>query len=148
MGPSRQQPEWRLNSVIRRHLAISEPRFWSVVISQVPQDGHREESIRMKAFEDYIRDNVVSWFNWSKSHKLQVDVMEELILITGCTVVDSWAASTVAFVGHSELAEISPLAQTPDRSDRSFEVGDFEGVVTQHCIYFDSVHFPRSLHSP
>ena len=89
---------------------------------------------------------MVSWFNWSKSQKLPVDVMEELILVTGCTLVDSWAA--VAFVGRSESAEISLVAQTPDRSDRSFEVGDFEGDVTQHCSYFDSFRFPRSLHLP
>ena len=112
----------------------------------LPCDGHREGFIRIKAFEDYIRDNVVSWFNWSKSQKLPVDAMEELILVTGCTLVDSWAA--VAFVGRSGSAEISLVAQMPDSSDRSFEISHFEGAVTHHCSYFDSVRFPRSLHSP
>ena len=71
----------------------------------------------MKAFEEYIRDNVVSWFEWSKDKKLCVERMEDLILITGCTLVDSWAAA--AFVGRSETAEISLVAQTGDKSERS-----------------------------
>jgi len=97
--------------------------------------------MRTKAFEDYIRDNVVSWFNWSKNQKLPVDAMEDLILVTGCTLVDSWAA--VAFLGRSGSAEISLVAQTFDRSDRSFECSNIQGDVIRHCSYFDFVRFPR-----
>ena len=97
--------------------------------------------MRTKAFEGYIRDNVVSWFNWSKNQKLPVDAMEDLILVTGCTLVDSWAA--VSFIGRSGSAEISLVEQTSDRSDRSFECGNVQGDVIQHCSYFDLVRFPR-----
>jgi hypothetical protein len=83
---------------------------------------------------------VVSWFEWSKDKKLGVERMEDLILITGCTLVDSWAAA--AFVGRSETAEISLVAQTGDMSERIFECSNVQGDVTHHCSYFDSVRFP------
>jgi hypothetical protein len=106
----------------------------------LPHDADREEVVRTKAFEDYIRDNVVSWFNWSKDQKLPVDAMEDLILVTGCTLVDSWAA--VAFLGRSGSAEISLVEQSFYGSDRSFECSNIQGDVIQHCTYFDFVRFP------
>jgi len=63
---------------------------------QVPHDGHGGDIIRPKVFEDYIRDNVASWFDWSQKNGLDVERMEDLILIdliTGCTLVTSWAAA-------------------------------------------------------
>jgi hypothetical protein len=96
--------------------------------------------MRIKAFEKYIRDNVVSWFEWSKIKDLPVERMEDLILVTGYTLVDSWAAA--AFVGRSETAEISLVARTRDMSERSFECSNVQGDVTHHCSYFDSVRFP------
>jgi hypothetical protein len=83
---------------------------------------------------------VVSWFEWSKNKDLPVERMEDLILVTGCTLVDSWAAA--AFVGRSETAEISLVAQTRDKSERSFECSNIRGDVTHHCSYFDLVCFP------
>ena len=59
----------------------------------LPHGGHREDVIRTKVFEDYIRDHVVSWFNWAQKNKLGVERMEDLILVTGCTLVTSWAAA-------------------------------------------------------
>ena len=72
--------------------------------------------------------------------------MEDLILVTGYTLVDSWGA--VAFVGRSGEAEISLIVQTPNRSDRSFECSNIQGDVMQHCSYFNSVRFPRPIYSP
>jgi hypothetical protein len=65
--------------------------------------------------------------------------MEDLILVTGCTLVTSWAA--VAFLGRTGTAEIS-LVQTSDRSETSFEFNNIRGNVAQHCSSFDSVGIP------
>jgi hypothetical protein len=73
--------------------------------------------------------------------------MEELILVTGCTLVDAWAAA--AFVGRTEMAEISLAAsRTPDKSDIRFECRSIQGDVAQHYNDFDSKRFPRSVYSP
>jgi len=112
----------------------------SGALLSLPHDGHEEDVIRRKAFEKYIQDNVASWFEWSKNKDLPVEHMEDLILVTGCTLVDSWAAA--AFVGRSETAEISLVAQTRDESERSFECSNIRGDVTHHCGYFDLVCFP------
>ncbi|KAF8491436.1 hypothetical protein F5888DRAFT_1598287, partial [Russula emetica] len=59
----------------------------------LPHKGRRKDVIPIKVFQDYIRDNVFSWFRWSKKMKLPVERMEDLILVTGCTLVTSWAAA-------------------------------------------------------
>lgn len=104
----------------------------------LPHIGHREDVIRPKVFQEYIRDNVISWFDWSQKNGLGVERMEDLILVTGCTLVTSWAA--VAFLGRTGAAQIS-LVQTPDRSETSFDFSNIRGNVAQHCNSFDSVGF-------
>src|SRR6267154_2340616 len=59
----------------------------------LPHGGHSEDAIRTKVFEDYIKDNVESWFRWSKRWGFPVKRMEDLIFVTGCTLVTSWAAA-------------------------------------------------------
>jgi hypothetical protein len=105
----------------------------------LPHGGRREDVIRTKVFHDYIRDNVVSWFDWSQKNGLGVERMEDLILVTGCTLVTSWAA--IAFLGRTGTAEIS-LVQMPDRSERSFECNNIRGDVAQHSSGLGSVSFP------
>jgi len=95
----------------------------------IPHEGRREDVIRPKAFGDYIRDNVVSWFEWSKKIGLGVEHMEDLILVTGYTLVTSWA--TAAFLGRSGTAEIS-LIHTPDESERCFAFSNIRGDVNLH----------------
>jgi hypothetical protein len=102
----------------------------------IPHDGCREDVIRTKVFEDYIRDNVVSWFEWSKKIGLGVEHMEDLILVTGCTLVTSWVAT--AFLGRSREAKVS-LVQMQDNSERSFEFSNIQGDVARHCSRFDPV---------
>jgi hypothetical protein len=102
----------------------------------LPHDGYRKDAIVTKIFQDYIRDNVVSWFSWSQKIGLSVERMEDLILVTGCTLVTSWAA--VGFLGRTGTAEVS-LIQMPDRSERSFECNKIRGDVVQHCSGFDPV---------
>jgi hypothetical protein len=73
---------------------------------------------------------VVNWFEWSKKIKLGIDRMEDLILVTGCTLVTSWAA--VAFLGRSGTAEIS-LAHTPHEGERCFAFSNNRGDMARHC---------------
>ncbi|KAI0282668.1 hypothetical protein BC826DRAFT_274337 [Russula brevipes] len=78
-----------------------------------PQDGVREDVLRTKAFEDYIRDYAESWFSVAQRHNLDVRHMEDLILVTGCTLVPSWGVA--AFVDDTVDAETSMTCQTfPD----------------------------------
>jgi hypothetical protein len=105
-----------------------------------PHDGRCEDAIRLKAFEDYIRDNVDNWFEWSKKIGLRVAHMEDLILVTGCTMVTSWA--TAAFLGRSETTQIS-LVDTPDKSEKCFEFRNIQGDVARHCSRSYPVCFPR-----
>jgi len=102
--------------------------------------------MRGKAFEEYIRDNVGSWLDWSKNQKLPVERMEDLILVTECTLVTLWAAA--AFIGRSEKAKTALVPQPQDSSGQCFEFRNFEGDVTHNCSYFDSVRFFRSVYSP
>lgn len=71
----------------------------------LPQDGIREDVLRTKAFEGYIRDNVYSWFHFAKRTGLDVERMEDLILVTGCTLATSWGVA--AFVDSTQDAEVS-----------------------------------------
>jgi len=112
----------------------------------LPHDGHREYLMREKAFEEYIRDNVGSWFAWSKNQKLPVERMEDLILVTECTLITLWAAA--AFIGRSEKAKTALVPQPQVSSGPSIEFRNFEGDVARSCSYFDSVRFFRSVSSP
>jgi len=111
-----------------------------------PHDGHREYIMREKAFEKYIRDNVGSWFDWSKNENLPVERMEDLILVTECTLGTLWAA--VAFIGRSGTAKVALVPQPQDSSGQSFEFRNSEGDVARNCGYFDSVGFFRSVYWP
>ena len=102
----------------------------------LPHDGQRESLMRKKAFEKYIRDNVGSWFDWSRNEDLPVERMEDLILVTDCTL---WA--TAAFIGRSESAKFALVTPSQDLSGQRFEFSNSEGDVTHNCSYFDSVRF-------
>ena len=105
----------------------------------LPHDGRRESLTCKKALEKYIRDNVDSWFDWSKNEDLPVECMEDLILVTECTLVTLWAAA--AFTGRSESAKCAMVTPSQDLSGQGFEFSNSEGDVTHNCSYFDSVRF-------
>ena len=105
----------------------------------IPHDGHREDVIRTKVFEDYIRNNVESWFDWSQKNGLDVKRMEDLILVTGYTLVTSWAAA--AFLGRSGAAEVS-LVERPHQNGTRVEFNSFRGDVARNCHRFDTVRSP------
>ncbi|KAF8463242.1 hypothetical protein DFH94DRAFT_858011, partial [Russula ochroleuca] len=58
----------------------------------LPDGGYREDVIQRAPFEDYFRDNIDRWFSRAKE-KGFVKRMEDLILVSGCTLVPSWAAA-------------------------------------------------------
>ena len=103
----------------------------------LPHGGHREDVIRTKAFEDYIRDHVVSWFSWAHKNRLGVERMEDLILVSGCTLVASWAAATS--VDHTMDAEISLASRVLNNGSASFVWSNIRGNVVYHNSRFDPV---------
>jgi hypothetical protein len=106
----------------------------------LPNGGHREYVIRMKVFEDYIRDHVDRWFNWAQNNKLGVERMEDLILVSGCTLVTSWAAA--AFVDNTFEAEISLASRPLSNVGVSFVWGNVRGRVSYHNSRIDQVRSP------
>jgi len=109
-------------------------------VLSLPNGGHREDVIRTKVFEDYIRDHVDSWFNWAQNNKLGIERMEDLILVSGCTLVASWAAA--AFVDNNLDAEISLTSRTFSNVGTSFVWGNSRGRVAYHNSRFDPVRSP------
>jgi hypothetical protein len=110
----------------------------------LPNGGHREDVIRTKAFEDYFRDNVVGWFTWAQKNKLGVERMEELILVTGCTLVTSWAVAA-AFADGNVDAELSLAARMLANGGASFVWSKIRGPVVYNNSHFDAVRSPRYL---
>ena len=116
----------------------------------LPRKGHRNDIIPIKAFENYIRDNVDSWFRWSKKMNLPIERMEDLILVTGCTLVTSWAAAV--FDGHmpvdSDAAAATLETRKFDGGKAQFFWRNIRGSVEYHNSHFDSVRSPGYVFSP
>jgi hypothetical protein len=108
----------------------------------LPHGGHHEDAIRTKAFEDYIRDNVVSWFAWARSNDMGVERMEDLILVTGCTLVTAWAAATFDnYAMPVGSTAISLDAQKSDHGRAQFVWRNIRGNVEHYNSHFDPVRF-------
>jgi hypothetical protein len=106
----------------------------------LPNGGHHEDVIRAQPFEDYIEDYVDSWFTWAKKNRLGVERVEDLILVSGCTLVTSWAAA--AFVDDAMDAEISLKSRTFNSSGASFVWSNIRGSVLYHNSHFEPVRPP------
>jgi hypothetical protein len=106
----------------------------------LPHGGHRNDIIRKKAFEDYIRNHVASWFTWAQENQLGVERIEELILVSGCTLATAWAV--IAFVDNTMEAEIS-LASRTDNGGARFVWSNTQGPVRYNNSHFDPVSLPR-----
>jgi hypothetical protein len=118
----------------------------------LPHGGRSEDVIRTKVFEDYIRDNVDSWFRWSKRRGFPVERMEDLILVTGCTLATSWAAAVFhnnkMSTADSDAATISLDIQKSNCGRAQFSWRNDRGNVDYHNSYFDPVSFPDYVFSP
>jgi hypothetical protein len=116
----------------------------------LPHKGHRKDVIPIKVFENYIKDNVDNWFLWSKEMMLPVEHMEDLILVTGCTLVTSWA--TAVFDDHmsvdSDAATLSLEARKSDGGGAQFFWRNIRGNVEYHNSRFDPVRYPGYVFSP
>ena len=116
----------------------------------LPHKGNSKDVIHTQDFKDYIRDNVDSWFRWSKKMKLPVEHMEDLILVTGCTLVTSWAAA--AFDGHmqvdSDATAISLEARKSDGGGAEFFWRNNRGMVEYHNSHLYPVRSPSYVFSP
>ena len=108
----------------------------------LPHGAHSEDVIRTKLFEDYIKDNVDNWLRWSRKEGLPVENMEDLILVTGCTLAKSWAAA--AFDGtmsrDSDATAVSLEARKFDGGGAQFIWRNNRGSVEYH--HNDSVCSP------
>ena len=106
----------------------------------LPFDGLREDIIRTKVFEDFIRDHVDSWFAFARRFRLDVERMEDLILVTGCTLVTS--CGVAAFVDSALDSEISLRTQVRHGGGATFDWRVNRPTVNYRNSYHDAV---RSL---
>ena len=96
----------------------------------LPNGGLHEDVIRLQTFQDYIQDHVDSWSTWAQKNRLSVERVEDLILVSGCTLVTSWAAA--AFVDDTMDAEISLASRALDKGGSSFVWSNIRGRVLYH----------------
>ena len=108
----------------------------------LPNGGHHEDVIRAQAFENYIQDYVDSWFTWAQKNQLGVKRVEDLILVSGCTLVTSWAAAAFVDSDDTTDAEISLASRTINGGTASFVWSNIRGHVLYHNSRFEPVHFP------
>jgi hypothetical protein len=110
----------------------------------LPDGGYREDVIQRAPFEDYFRDNIDRWFSRAKE-KGFVKRMEDLILVSGCTLVPSWAAAVS--MDRTMEADIS-LASTKLSDGRTdFVWSNIRGPVVYHNSVFDPVRFLGYIYS-
>jgi hypothetical protein len=112
----------------------------------LPNGGHHEDVIRAQAFEHYIKDYVDSWLTWAQKNQLGVERVEDLILVSGCTLVTSWAAA--AFADDTMDAEISLASTALSNCGASFVWSNIRGRVLYHNSRFEPVRYPGYVQSP
>ena len=71
--------------------------------------------------------------------------MEDLILVSGCTLVSSWAAA--AFVYNTLEARISLARRTLSNGGESFVWCNIKGAVEYHDNNIDPVRSPNIVYS-
>ena len=117
----------------------------------LPHDGYRRDIIPTKVFKNYIKDNVDNWFRWSKKMMLPVEHMEDLILVTGCTLVTSWAVAAFDTSSYrpvdSDTTTISLEARKCDGGRAQFFWRNIHGNVEYHNSRFDPVRSPGYVFS-
>ena len=96
----------------------------------LPRGGYREDAIHKRMFRERIRDNADSWFNWSRNVDLPVDRMDDLILVTGCTLVSSYALAVLDdYIADAQIS----LVNTPlSNEGASFVWSNIRGTIEYH----------------
>lgn len=89
---------------------------------------------------------MVSWFEWSKNIGLGVGSMEDLIIVSGCTLVTSWGAAV--FPEHDLEAAISLADHALPNGGGRFVWGNINGAVPHHNSQLESVRSPVCVLSP
>jgi hypothetical protein len=82
---------------------------------------------------------VSSWFTWAQDNSLRdvrVKRMEDLILVTGCTLVDAWATATS--VDKNIETEISLASGMSSKGVPSFTWSNIRGPI----VYYNSLVGP------
>ncbi|KAH9057207.1 hypothetical protein EDB87DRAFT_1565573 [Lactarius vividus] len=70
----------------------------------LPLNGVREDAIRTKAFETYIRKHCDSWLEFASVNEIDVR-LEDIIFVTGCDLTSSWAMA--AFVNSLDHGSVT-----------------------------------------
>ena len=68
----------------------------------LPFNCHREDAIRTKAFETYVRKHCDSWLEFAAINDLDAR-LEDIILVTGRDLTSSWAMATFINPLHPEI---------------------------------------------
>ena len=106
----------------------------------LPNGGRHEDVVRKKEFEKYIRDHVEDWFTWAQNNKLGVKRLEDILFVSGCTLVTSWAAAV--FLDNNMEAKITLASKTLSNGGTSFIWSNIQGPVVYHSSSFDPVRSP------
>ena len=107
----------------------------------LPCGGYREDAIHKRMFRERIRDNVDSWFNWSRNADLPVDRMDDLILVTGCTLVTSYASAV--FDDHIAEAQTSLVSRPLNNGGAIFLWSNMRGTIEYHDSQLNPVCLSR-----
>lgn len=103
----------------------------------LPCGGYREDAILKRVFRELIRDNADSWFDWSRNADLPVDRMNDLILVTGCTLVSSYALAVLD--DQIADAQISLRSIQLNNGGASFVWSNIRGNIEYHDSRVDPV---------
>ena len=112
----------------------------------LPCGGYREDAIHKRMFRERIRDNVDSWFNWSRNADLPVDRMDDLILVTGCTLVTSYASAVLE--DYIADAQISLVNRPLHNGGSRFIWSSIRGTIEYHDSQLKPVRLSRLHYLP
>jgi hypothetical protein len=112
----------------------------------LPCGGFREDAIQKRMFRERIQDNVDSWFNWSRNADLPVDRMDDLILVTGCTLVTSYASAVLE--DHIADAQTSLVSRPLNNGGASFVWSNIRGTIEYHDSQLNPVCLSRLHYLP
>ena len=112
----------------------------------LPCGGYREDAIHKRMFRECIRHNVDNWFNWARNVDLPVDRMDDLILVTGCTLVTSYASA--ALDDRITDAQISLVSRPLNNGGASFAWSKMRGTIEYHDSQLNPVCLSRLDYLP